>query len=94
MEKKIHEELVNIYGGESNTIEVPLAGQRPEHSRNSKDSSQYIMLYRACFQGNLVDPHHTSQTHRLTKNSFTKNKQVSNTSDQNQKQDFVMLIFF
>lgn len=68
MEKKIHEELVNtcIYGGESNTIEVPLAGQRPEHSRNSKDSSQYIMLYRACFQGNLVDPHHTSQTHRLT----------------------------
>lgn len=37
MERKIHEELVNIYGGESNATEVSLAGQGPtfENSMNS-----------------------------------------------------------
>lgn len=37
MERKIHEELVNIYGGESNATEVSMAGQGPtfENSMNS-----------------------------------------------------------
>lgn len=37
MERKIHDELVNIYGGESNATEVSMAGQGPtfENSMNS-----------------------------------------------------------